>query len=96
MEIKKGVQDGKTILIVSGRLDTITAPILEKEVKELEDNICIQFDFASLNYISSVGLRLLLVTQKRYGANFSIKNVKAEVLEVLEMTGFSEIIKIEN
>lgn len=95
MEIKKEVQGEKTTLILYGRLDTSTAPVLEREINELDDDISLVFDMANLDYLSSVGLRLLLVTKKRYKDNFSLKNVKAEVLEVLEMTGFADIIKIE-
>ncbi|MBO7078619.1 MAG: STAS domain-containing protein [Bacilli bacterium] len=95
MEIKKEVQGEKTTLILNGRLDTSTAPVLEREINELDDDISLVFDMANLDYLSSVGLRLLLVTKKRYKDNFSLKNVKAEVLEVLEMTGFADIIKIE-
>ena len=95
MEIKKEIQGEKTVLVISGRLDTTTAPVLEKEINELESDISLVFDMTNLDYLSSVGLRLLLVTKKKYKDNFSLKNVKEEVLEVLEMTGFADIIKIE-
>ena len=95
MEIKKEIQGEKTVLALSGRLDTTTAPVLEKEINELESDISLVFDMTNLDYLSSVGLRLLLVTKKKYKDNFSLKNVKEEVLEVLEMTGFADIIKIE-
>ena len=95
MEIKKEIQGEKTVLVLNGRLDTTTAPVLEKEINELESDISLVFDMTNLDYLSSVGLRLLLVTKKKYKDNFSLKNVKEEVLEVLEMTGFADIIKIE-
>ena len=95
MEIKKEIQGEKIVLALSGRLDTTTAPVLEKEINELESDISLVFDMTNLDYLSSVGLRLLLVTKKKYKDNFSLKNVKEEVLEVLEMTGFADIIKIE-
>ena len=94
MEIVKEKLDNQIVLLIKGRLDTSSAPILEKEINELEKDISVVFDLNNLDYISSVGLRLILLTKKRYGDNFCLKNVKPEVLEILDMTGFSDIIKI--
>lgn len=92
IEIKKQVNE--TTIEVVGRLDTITAPALEKTISE---NICdvqnLVLDFKRLEYISSAGLRVLLGTQKKMKNNGSMKlvGVCEDVMEVLEMTGFADI-----
>lgn len=55
----------------------------------------IVFDFKNLDYISSAGLRVLLVTRKKFKDSFSVRNVKEEVKQVLEITGFIDILTIE-
>lgn len=99
MDIVKNVEGEKLVLIVSGRLDTTTAPLLEDalnnsvtpDVKELV------FDFKDLEYISSAGLRVLLAIQKLMNKQGQMKliNVSAEVNEVFEVTGFTDILTIE-
>lgn len=91
--------NGKTLLLtVAGRLDTTTAPKLEAELKSSVDGITeLIFDFAALEYVSSAGLRVLLSAQKvmnRQG-QMLIKNVCETVMEVFEVTGFSDILTIE-
>ncbi|SFI22626.1 anti-sigma B factor antagonist [Pseudobutyrivibrio sp. OR37] len=89
---------GKAVFALEGRLDTSTAPQLEdavnKDIAELTD---ISFDFANLEYISSAGLRVLLSTQKTMNkqGKMVIKNVSEEVLEIFDVTGFSDILTIE-
>ena len=96
IEIKKHANE--TTMEVVGRLDTVTAPILEKTISE---NIgCIEnliLDFKGLEYISSAGLRVLLGTQKKIQKKGSMKliGVCEDVMEILEMTGFSDILTIE-
>ena len=96
IEIKK--QANETTIEVVGRLDTITAPALEKTISE---NICdvqnLVLDFQGLEYISSAGLRVLLGAQKRMKNNGSMKliGVCEDVMEVLEMTGFADILTVE-
>ena len=98
MEIKKE-KNGSTLEIkVSGRLDTTTAPDLEKEVQASIDGVDdLTFDFEGLEYISSAGLRVLLATQKIMNKQGSMKvvSVSQPVMEVFEITGFSEILTIE-
>ena len=96
IEIKKNEKE--IIIEVVGRLDTITAPVLEKTVSE--NIVCIQsliLDFKGLEYISSAGLRVLLGAQKKMNNSGSMKliGVCEDVMEVLEMTGFADILTIE-
>ena len=96
IEIKKNAKE-ITIEVV-GRLDTITAPALEKTIGENLDGIqSLVLDFKGLEYISSAGLRVLLGAQKKIQKMGSMKltNVCEEVMEVLEMTGFADILMIE-
>ncbi len=85
-------------LIIEGRLDTTTAPTLEKTINELPSDMTdLILDMTSLEYISSAGLRVLLGTQKKMSKIGSLKllNVCDAVMEVLEMTGFADILVIE-
>jgi anti-sigma B factor antagonist len=96
IEIKKNEKE-ITIEVV-GRLDTITAPVLEKTINEnIVGNENFVLDFKGLEYISSAGLRILLGAQKKMKNNGSMKliNVCENVMEVLEMTGFADILTIE-
>lgn len=96
IEIKKNAE--KTIIEIVGRLDTITAPVLEKTINnDIEGTKNLVFDFKYLEYISSAGLRVLLSTQKKMQKIGSMKvtNVCEEVMEVFEMTGFTDILVIE-
>ena len=92
MEIKK-VSEGSSLTVsLVGRLDAVTALELDKDlsasIKGVDD---LTLDLADLEYISSAGLRLLLKTQKRMDKQgaMRIKNVRENVREVLDMTGFS-------
>ena len=96
MEIKKNTDE--TIVRISGRLDTITAPALDKTInEEIGDTQNLILDMKSLEYISSAGLRVLLGAQKKMQKIGSMKviNVCEEVMEVFEMTGFADILVIE-
>ena len=96
IEIKK--QAKETIIEVAGRLDTITAPVLEETINENISSIqSLILDFKGLEYISSAGLRVLLGAQKKIQKFGSMKltGVCEEVMEVLEMTGFADILEIE-
>lgn len=86
------------VIMLTGRLDTTTAPTLEGNINEqLETCSAIVIDMAGLEYISSAGLRVLLGAQKKVSANGSMKliNVNETVMDVLEMTGFADILVIE-
>lgn len=96
IEIKRNAKE-ITIEVV-GRLDTITAPVLEKTISENLGGIqSLVLEFKRLEYISSAGLRVLLGAQKKMKNSGSMKliNVCEDVMEVLEMTGFADILTIE-
>lgn len=98
MTINKELNGSSLTLTVEGRLDTMTAPMLEAQLKESADGITeLIFDFAELQYISSAGLRVLLAAQKMMNkqGRMVIRNVCETVTEVFEVTGFSEILTIE-
>ena len=81
---------------VSGRVDTVTAPELEAGLK-FGDATCAVIDLANVPYMSSAGLRLLLAAHKKMlakGGELQIANVQAAVREVLDITGFSDILNI--
>ena len=96
IEIKRNTN--QTTIDLAGRLDTLTAPALEKTIADSignSDNLVL--DFKGLEYISSAGLRVLLGAQKRLQKSGSMKlvHVCEDVMEVLEMTGFADILVIE-
>ena len=96
IEIKRNAEE--TIIELVGRLDTITAPALDKAISsDIEGVKKLVIDFKSLEYISSAGLRVLLGAQKKMQKVGTMKlvNVCEEVMEVFEMTGFSDILTIE-
>ena len=96
LEIKKNAAE--TIIQIVGRLDTITAPTLDKTIhEEIGDTKNLILDLKSLEYISSAGLRVLLGAQKKMQKIGSMKviHVCEEVMEVFEMTGFADILVIE-
>lgn len=98
MKITKNLNGTALSIALEGRLDTITAPELEKEIKDgLGEITEITFDFAKLEYISSAGLRVLLAAQRgmKFGGTMKIVNANEVVREVFDVTGFSEIMTIE-
>ncbi len=98
MTIKKDQNANTLTIALEGRLDTTTAPELEKEIKNIPDGVTeLIMDFAKLDYISSAGLRVLLSAHKMMMKKGSMKVIHANdmVMEVFEVTGFSEILTIE-
>lgn len=98
MNIIKNFEGNKLVIALEGRLDTTTAPELEATLKEeLPKAESVLLDFAKLEYISSAGLRVLLTAQKEMvkKGGMVIKNVCPEILEVFEITGFSDILTVE-
>ena len=96
IEIKKN--ETETIIEIVGRLDTITAPALDKTINEdIGDTKNLVLDVNGMEYISSAGLRVLLSAQKKMQKIGSMKvtGVCDEVMEVFEMTGFADILVIE-
>ena len=96
IEIKKNSDE--TIIEIAGRLDTITAPSLEKAIDEnIAQTKTLVLDLQGLEYISSAGLRILLGAQKKMQQVGSMKlvNVCDAVMEVFDITGFVDILNIE-
>ena len=96
IEIKRNAEE--TIIALVGRLDTTTAPALDKTISsDIEGTKSLVLDFKHLEYISSAGLRVLLGAQKKMQKCGSMKvtSVCEEVMEVFEMTGFADILTIE-
>ena len=96
IEIKKNADE--TIIEIVGRLDTITAPALDKTISEdIGDAKNLVLDVKDMEYISSAGLRVLLSAQKKMQkiGTMKVVNVREEVMEVFEMTGFADILVIE-
>ena len=96
MEIKKNAE--ATVIEVVGRLDTTSAPALEKAINEdIGDAKNLVLDMKGVQYISSAGLRVLLGAQKKMQkiGTMKVTNVCEAVMEVLEMTGFADILVIE-
>ena len=98
MTINKTRDGEKLSIAIVGRLDTMTAPQLEAELKSAVDGVTeLSLDLAELEYISSAGLRVLLTAQKVMNRQGSmvIHNVNDTVRDVFEVTGFVDILTIE-
>ena len=98
LTIQKTIQDGQAQFSLSGRLDTTTAPELEKEIGASLDGLTsLTLDMADLSYVSSAGLRVLLSAQKAMAkqGSMTVCNVNETVMEIFEVTGFSDILTIE-
>ena len=92
MEVKKVSEGSALTLYLSGRLDAVTALQLDKDLTATLNGVDdLTIDLADLEYISSAGLRMLLKTQKRMDKQgaMRIRNIRENVREVLDMTGFS-------
>ncbi len=97
MKINKNQEGSVLNIAIEGRLDTTTAPTLEEELQGKLDGISeLNFDFANLEYISSAGLRVLLSVQKLMNKQgmMQIKNVNADIMDVFDITGFTDILTI--
>ena len=96
IQIKKNAAE--TTIEIVGRLDTITAPALDKTINEdIGDTVNLVLDVKNMEYISSAGLRVLLGAQKKMQkiGSMKVKNVCAEVMDIFQMTGFADILVIE-
>lgn len=98
MTINKTHENGKIILALEGRLDTTTAPQLQEVlIPSFDEPREITLDFSRLSYVSSAGLRVLLMGQKeakKKGGSIALFGVSEEIMEVLEMTGFADMLTI--
>lgn len=98
LNINKSTREGESVFTLEGRLDTITAPELEKELKENLNGVsALTLDLEKLDYISSAGLRVLLSAQKVMSRQGQMKLVRVNetVMEIFEVTGFTDILTIE-
>lgn len=98
MNITQNKEDNKLIVAVSGRVDTNTAPELDKALMEAIVGVNeFVLDFKDMNYISSAGLRVILKVHRRIDekGSFKLINVSDDVMEVFDMIGFSDILNIE-
>ena len=98
MTIEKKINGETATLIVSGRLDTQTAPELENELDVVLPGLKeLIFDMTNLEYVSSAGLRVILKAQKAMNAQGSMKltGVNDSIMEVFDITGFLDILTIE-
>ena len=96
IEIKRNAEE--TTIELEGRLDTTTAPALDKTINgDIDGTKNLVLDIKGLEYISSAGLRVLLGAQKKMQkvGSMKVRNVRDEVMEVFEMTGFADILTIE-
>ena len=98
MKIDKNMNGTALNIALEGRLDTTTAPELEKELNDCVDTITeLTLDFGKLDYISSAGLRVLLSAHKTMSkkGGMKITHVNEIVAEVFDVTGFADILTIE-
>jgi len=100
MEVKILDQNNERVVVIEGRVDTVTAPDLEMKVSPLWliSGITLVFDCEKLEYLSSSGLRIILTAHKQVtakGGKFIMRHLTREVRSVIDLTGFSRILKIE-
>lgn len=98
MQLSKKLEGNKLTITVSGRVDTITAPEFEKYINENIESINeLILDLKDMSYTSSAGLRVILKAQKLMSAqgSMTVINVQDDVMEIFDMTGFSDILTIE-
>ncbi len=97
LNINKNVDGMNLTFKLEGRLDTMTSPELEETVNDRINNVeKLVFDLTNLEYISSAGLRVLLLTQKKMNkqGTMLLTNPQPEVKEIFEVTGFTDILNI--
>ena len=98
MTITKNLNGDQLEIVLDGRLDTMTAPDLEQVIRESLDNVKnLTVDMKNLEYVSSAGLRTLLIAKKQLHNKGNVKIVNANdiVKEVFEVTGFDELLDVE-
>ncbi len=98
LNINKKIDGDKAVVELEGRLDTVTSPELENELKDVLPELTgLTLDFTGLEYVSSAGLRVLLSAQKAMSRQGEMKlvGVSEAIMEIFEVTGFSDILTIE-
>ena len=92
------IENGSELqLILHGQVDTQTSPVFEAEIRDLSPFGRLVVDFSDVPYVSSAGLRVLLLSRKalKERENLVLRGVNSDVLAVLDMTGFSDIMTVE-
>ena len=99
MEVKFNKQDSTLNVAISGNIDTVTAPeldsLLQEKISGIKDLV---LDFAAVDYISSAGLRVILMANQQMedvDGNMTVTNVNEDVRDVFEMTGFDSLLNLE-
>jgi len=98
LSIYKTIEDGKVLFELSGQLDAATSPMLQNAFQEVQADLDeLTLDCRKLNYISSAGLRILLLIHKSLNLPEQMKltHVSEDVMELFDVTGFSDILSIE-
>lgn len=97
MDIRESKEGNRTVLRIVGRLDTATAPDLDSYIRSNQVADGLVLDLSELEYISSAGLRVLLAANKLMAnhGGMSVRNVQDMVMEVLEATGFTDVLTME-
>jgi len=99
MDIRKTQNENMMVLSLSGRLDTITSPKLQRILsEEIQQSDVVELDFADVDYVSSAGLRVLLSgekSSKASGKTMTLKNVSPEIMKIFEITGTTEALNIK-
>lgn len=101
MQIEEEILPGKLKLKLKGRLDTATAPELDRALQEkLKENVMdLVIDFTELEYVSSAGLRVILTAQKKMEAregSMRIRGANEGIKQVFKITGFSQFLTVED
>ncbi len=98
MDIKMNSASETLTLEIKGRIDTKSAPQLEEIIGSSLDGVrLLVMDFEGVEYVSSAGLRVLLIAQKTMNrqGDMKVRNVNPDIMEIFEVTGFSDILTIE-
>ena len=98
MQINQNQSAERLTITIAGRIDTITAPSLEAIINSMDAGVKdLVLDMKGVEYISSAGLRVLLAAQKKMGkiGTLTLTDVCDAVMDIFEMTGFSDILVIE-
>ena len=95
MTIRKITNGSETVMELAGWLDTQTAPELEAAIGALDGTAALILDLKELEYISSAGLRQLVVAHKKMNGELTIRNVSTEIMDILRMAGFDKRLRIE-
>lgn len=98
LNIDTNINNKELTVVLNGRLDTVSAPVLEGKLKTDIDSIeSLVFDIKELEYISSAGLRVLLTAQKVMNkqGKMVVKGANEVIMDIFEVTGFSDILTLE-